>query len=221
MFTKVRKTMIAGIASGLVLISGTPAFAYTVEKGDTLTEIAEEHDVSLHALSEANPQIKDVDLIFIGEEVNTNTDTKVETKPEVKKEVKSEVKPEPTEPAPEANASQSEKALLAKLVEAEAKDETYTGKVAVAEVVLNRVESNNFPDTISNVVYQEGQFSPVSNGAINQPATQASKDAVAEALNGTSLVNGATFFWNPAIASNRWLESKQTVKVIGGHEFKK
>lgn len=111
--------------------------------------------------------------------------------------------------------------LLAKLVTAEAKGESLNGKIAVAEVVLNRVESSKFPDTLKGVIYQGNQFSPVSNGAINNVPTSDAKEAVRIAMQGTNKTGGALFFYNDSIVSQSWLESKQTTTRIGNHVFKK
>jgi N-acetylmuramoyl-L-alanine amidase len=121
----------------------------------------------------------------------------------------------------EEQKRQEEYNLFARLVEAEAKGESYKGKVAVAEVVLNRVESEQFPDTITEVIYQKGQFSPVSNGSINNNPSEDSKKAVQEALKGTNLTYGALYFWYPEISTSRWLETRQTTVKIGVHEFKR
>jgi len=85
-----------------------------------------------------------------------------------------------------ASISEKEKDLLARLVSVEAKGEPYAGKVAVATVVLNRVAHNDFPDTVTDVIYQKTShgsyaFTPVQNGMINQSADAESKKAVNEA----------------------------------------
>ncbi|WP_082234500.1 cell wall hydrolase [Halobacillus massiliensis] len=117
--------------------------------------------------------------------------------------------------------SEYEKDLLARLVEAEAQGENYSGKVAVATVVLNRVDSDIFPDTIHNVINDGIQFSPVLNGSINNPASEESKRAVNEALAYQGLDNGSLFFYNPDKAQSDYLESKEVITVIGNHVFMK
>ncbi|GLO65107.1 cell wall hydrolase [Oceanobacillus kimchii] len=115
----------------------------------------------------------------------------------------------------------NERDLLERLVHAEAKGEPYEGKVAVAVVVLNRVDSNQFPDTVSEVIHQDKQFTPVSNGKINKPAGDSSKEAVEEALHtDRSLVTESLYFYNPKTATSRWLDDKVTTEVIGKHVFK-
>lgn len=114
-----------------------------------------------------------------------------------------------------------EKRLLAQLVTAEAKGEPYAGQVAVALVVLNRVKSSQFPNTIHNVIYQTRQFEPVSNGTINKPATASAVRAVNEALAFRGQGKNSLFFYNPKIATSHWIASKQHTVTIGKHVFAK
>nr|WP_188376830.1 cell wall hydrolase [Halobacillus andaensis] len=116
-------------------------------------------------------------------------------------------------------ASEYEKDLLARLIEAEAEGESYEGKVAVATVVLNRVESDRFPDTIHNVIHDGYQFSPVLNGSINQPASEESKRAVNEAFAYQGYDQGSLFFYNPDKADSSYLESQEVTTIIGNHVF--
>lgn len=117
--------------------------------------------------------------------------------------------------------SKSEKDLLARLVEAEAKGEPYAGKVAVATVIFNRVDSPLFPNTVKEVIYQTGQFTPVKNGEINKPASSESIRAVNEAISFRGKGNGSLYFYNPKKTSNQWLRSKQVTVIIGNHVFAK
>lgn len=116
-------------------------------------------------------------------------------------------------------ASEAETDLLARLVEAEAKGESYAGKVAVATVVLNRVESDRFPDSLYGVIHDGYQFSPVLNGTINQPAGEESKRAVNEALAYQGYDRESVFFYNPAKADSSYLENQEVTTVIGNHVF--
>jgi N-acetylmuramoyl-L-alanine amidase len=112
--------------------------------------------------------------------------------------------------------------LLARLVRAEAQIEPFDGKVAVACVVLNRIESSQFPDTMESVIYEPRQFQPVSNGEINKPADEESIAAVKAALtHQRDLVGDSIFFYNPTIATSRWLDTRPTTVTIGQHVFKK
>lgn len=110
--------------------------------------------------------------------------------------------------------------LLARLVHSEARGEPYEGKIAVAEVVLNRMESNEFPDSMRAVIYQDGQFQVVSNGSIYNSPSETSVEAARQALDGTDHARGALFFYNYQIATNRWLDTLPTITVIGQHTFK-
>ncbi|WP_163528148.1 cell wall hydrolase [Halobacillus ihumii] len=111
------------------------------------------------------------------------------------------------------------KDLLARLVEAEAKGESYAGKVAVATVVLNRVTSDKYPDSIYGVIYDGYQFSPVLNGTINQPAGEESKRAVEEALGYQGYDHESLFFYNPDKATSEFLSNQEVTTVIGNHVF--
>lgn len=132
-------------------------------------------------------------------------------------------KKETVEPA--ISISAEEKDLFARLVEAEAKGESYEGKTAVAAVVLNRVDSSEFPDTITGVIKQvvgkSYAFSPVQNGEINKPASDEAKRAVEEALTRKDRLNDCIYFYNPDIATDDWIRSREVVKTIGNHAFAK
>ncbi len=111
--------------------------------------------------------------------------------------------------------------LLARLINGEARGETYEGQVAVGAVVLNRVKSPKFPNTISGVIYQKGQFSCVTDGQFNKPIDKDSTvyKAAKEAMSGADPSNGALYFYNPKTAKSKWLFSLKTVKTIGSHRF--
>lgn len=202
----------------LVFTGTTSVMAYDVKKGDTLYKIAVSHDMPLSQVVELNPQISNVNLIFVGETVRTNANEKQHVKP-VKKAALS---PSPSTQKSVKGFSQSELDLFARVVSAEARDESFKGKVAVAEVIINRINSSQFPDTVSSVVYQKGQFSVISNGSANKAPTKDSYTAIAEAVTSSSdITGGALFFYNPRLATSRWLDSKTTTLVLGGHSFKK
>jgi N-acetylmuramoyl-L-alanine amidase len=117
--------------------------------------------------------------------------------------------------------SEEEKALLARLVTAEAKGEPYEGKVAVATVVLNRVDHEMYPDSIKEVIYEKRQFQPVDNGMINKPATEEAEQAVNEAIAKQGTGKGSLNFYNPKIVDSEWHESKTLTAEIGNHVFTK
>lgn len=104
--------------------------------------------------------------------------------------------------------------LLARLVRAEAGGESYSAQVAVAAVVINRVKSSKFPNTINAVINSNNQFTPVQNGQINKPATATNKKAVQEALYGKDPSNGALFFYDTSCTS-KWLLAKPVKAKIG------
>lgn len=115
--------------------------------------------------------------------------------------------------------SSSDIYLLAKVIAAEARGESYTGQVAVGAVVLNRVKSSSFPDTVSSVVYQSGAFSAVtdSNWSVSPDAT--AKKAAQDAINGWDPSGGALYYYNPAKTSNKWIRSRAVITTIGSHVF--
>ncbi|KKI93153.1 hypothetical protein WQ54_04640 [Bacillus sp. SA1-12] len=134
-------------------------------------------------------------------------------------------KKEPEQKQPAVTLSNEEKDLFARLVEAEAKGESYEGKVAVAIVVLNRVESPNFPNTVTEVINQvvggTYAFSPVQNGEISKPASAESRRAVDDALTSKDHLNNSIYFYNPDIATDNWIRTRDIVKTIGHHVFAK
>ena len=109
--------------------------------------------------------------------------------------------------------------LLSKLVYAEARGETYKGKVAVAAVVLNRVASASFPNTISGVIYQSGAFTCVNNGSINNTPDSECIRAAREALNGWDPTGGCLYYYNPKTAVDDWIRTRTIKTVIGNHSF--
>ncbi|MDD4797601.1 MAG: spore cortex-lytic enzyme [Eubacteriales bacterium] len=109
--------------------------------------------------------------------------------------------------------------LLAKVVHGEARGEPYVGKVGVAAVVLNRIESSHFPNTIAGVVYQPGAFTAVSDGQINLAPDEESLRAARDAINGWDPTGNAIYYYNPAVATSSWIYSRTVVAVIGRHRF--
>lgn len=109
--------------------------------------------------------------------------------------------------------------LLARCIYGEARGESYTGQVAVGAVVLNRVESSQFPNTISGVIYQKGAFTAVDDGQINLTPDQTAINAARDAMNGWDPTYGCLYYYNPATATSSWIFSRQTVTTIGRHVF--
>ncbi|WP_418791169.1 spore cortex-lytic enzyme [Phosphitispora sp. TUW77] len=111
--------------------------------------------------------------------------------------------------------------LLARVVNGEAANELYLGKVAVAAVVLNRVESDQFPNSMAGVIYQPYAFESISNGIANAQPSQDSVKAAQDAMNGWDPTQGALFFWNPAKQVSSWIWSRPIITTIGAHVFAK
>ena len=109
--------------------------------------------------------------------------------------------------------------LLAKLIHAEARGETYQGQVAVGAVVLNRVRSSSFPNTISGVIYQKYAFTCVADGQINLEPGETAKKAAKDAMNGWDPSYGALYYYNPKVATSGWIFTRQTTVIIGNHTF--
>ena len=109
--------------------------------------------------------------------------------------------------------------LLARLVYGEARGEPYKGQVAVAAVVLNRVKSSKFPNSVSGVIYQSGAFSVVSDGQINLTPDETAIKAARDAMNGYDPTNGCLYYYNPAKTTNKWMLSKPVPLRIGNHAF--
>ena len=118
-----------------------------------------------------------------------------------------------------SSVSSSNLNLLSRLVYGEARGEPYTGQVAVAAVVLNRVNSSKFPNTISGVIYQSGAFTAVSDGQINLSPNSTATKAAQDALNGWDPSYGAIYYFNPSTATNKWIWSRPVTVTIGKHRF--
>lgn len=117
------------------------------------------------------------------------------------------------------SVSSSDLNLLAKAVYAEARGEVYQGQVAIAAVILNRVKSSSFPNTIAGVIYQPGAFTAVSDGQINLTPNDTARKAAQDALNGWDPTYGCIYYFNPNTATNAWIWSRPHVITIGKHRF--
>lgn len=115
--------------------------------------------------------------------------------------------------------SSSDLYLLAKVIYAEGRGESFTGQVAIGAVVLNRVKSSSFPNTIAGVIYQKGAFTAVSDGQINLEPDATATRAAQDAMNGWDPTYGCLYYYNPAVATSSWIFSRQTVTIIGKHVF--
>ena len=197
---KLKKIM---IATGLILsmsavtLTGTTEAATThkVQSGETYWKIGAKYGVTVNSLLNANN--KTSSLLYAGSYIVI----------------------------PNSTITAAEKDLMARLVRAEAVGEPYAGKVAVATVILNRIASRDFPNTVNGVVYEKSNgyyaFTPVKNGTINQAADATSKRAVNEALAFRGQGNGSLFFYNPKTAVSKWIYSRPVTVTIGNHRFAK
>jgi N-acetylmuramoyl-L-alanine amidase len=192
------------ITTGLILsmsaftLNGTTEAATTthkVQSGETYWKIAAKYGVTVNSLLKANN--KTSNLLYAGSNLVI----------------------------PNSSITEAEKNLMARLVHAEAVGEPYAGKVAVATVILNRVASSDFPNTVNGVVYEKSNgyfaFTPVQNGTIKQAADPASKKAVNEALAFRGQGNGSLFFYNPKTSVSKWIYSRPVTVTIGNHRFAK
>lgn len=117
------------------------------------------------------------------------------------------------------SSSSSDYTLLARLISAEARGESYLGQVAVGAVVLNRVEHPSFPDTVSGVIYQKGAFSCLNDGQFYEPVSDSAYSAARDALNGVDPSGGAIYYYNPKKSTNKWILGRKIITTIGEHVF--
>lgn len=118
-----------------------------------------------------------------------------------------------------SSQSSSDLYLLAKCVHAEARGEPYAGQVGVAAVILNRVKSSKFPNSIAGVIYQPWAFTSVADGQINYEPDTTAYNAARDAMNGWDPTYGCLFFYNPSTSTSSWIYNRQVVTTIGDHVF--
>ncbi|MBQ7349022.1 MAG: spore cortex-lytic enzyme [Clostridia bacterium] len=118
-----------------------------------------------------------------------------------------------------SNYSDSDLMLLARLIYGEARGESYVGQVAVGAVVMNRIKSSSFPNTMAGVIYQSYAFTAVDDGQINLTPNATAKKAAQDAMNGWDPTYGALYYYNPATATSAWIFSRKTTVTIGNHVF--
>ena len=109
--------------------------------------------------------------------------------------------------------------LLSRVIYGEARGEPYTGQVAVGAVVMNRIKSSSFPNTLSGVVYQSGAFDAVKDGQVNLTPDSTARKAAQDAMNGWDPSYGAIYYFNPSTATNKWIWSRPMTLTIGKHRF--
>lgn len=108
---------------------------------------------------------------------------------------------------------------MANAVYGEARGEPYIGQVAVAAVILNRLQHPSFPDTVAGVIFQPGAFTAVADGQIWLTPNETARKAVLDAINGWDPSGGAIYYFNPATATSAWIWSRPQIKRIGQHIF--
>ncbi len=116
-------------------------------------------------------------------------------------------------------ASDANVSLLARIISAEGRGETYIGQVAIGAVICNRIEHPSFPDTLSGVIYQNGAFTALVDGQFNEPISDSAYSAARDALSGWDPSGGAIYYYNPDKTSNSFIHSRPVIKVIGNHRF--
>ena len=111
--------------------------------------------------------------------------------------------------------------LLARIIHAEARGEPFSGQVAVGAVIINRVNSSDFPNTIHDVIFQAGQFCTVDDGQVHLQPNQTAIRAAQRVAQGEDPSNGALFFYNPYKSDSRFMRTRATTTIIGDHVFAK
>ncbi|HHT62535.1 MAG: LysM peptidoglycan-binding domain-containing protein [Bacillota bacterium] len=198
------------IYPGQVLKVPSAGFNYVVKKGDTLYLLAKKFGVTVASIKSINGLKSD--YLYVGQNLYIRTGTSGNTNSRTYSSASRGA----------SSYSRSEVMLLARLINGEARGESYTGQVAVGAVVLNRVDSPLFPNTISGVIYQPNEFSVVNDGQINLTPSQTAIKAAEDAMNGWDPSNGALYYWNPAKSpNNKFLNSRPIVARIGNHVFAK
>ncbi|SFP40725.1 spore cortex-lytic enzyme [Salibacterium halotolerans] len=117
--------------------------------------------------------------------------------------------------------SENEIQIMSNAVYGEARGEPYVGQVAVAAVIINRMESPAFPNTASGVIFEPRAFTAVADGQIYMEPNEEARKAVLDAINGQDPSGGAIYYYNPVTATSDWIFSRETIKTIGKHKFSK
>ena len=182
--------------------SATAKNTYLVQSGDSLFFIAQKFGISVEQLKRANDLSSTT--LYPGQRLAIST-----------------AQASTPALASRGGFSWRDVDLLARIVNGEARGESYMGQVAVAAVILNRVKNPNFPKTIAGVIYQPYAFTAVSDGQINAALTTTAQKAAKAALDGWDPSQGAIYYWNPATATNKWVWSRQITVKIGNHVFAK
>jgi len=180
----------------------TIPLVYQVRPGESWYLIAQKFGVSVARLKTVNEQKSD--LLLAGQKISIPVAASSGTSSPSRGYI---------------SYSREEATLLARLINGEARGEPYIGQVAVGAVVLNRVKSSLFPNTISAVIFQAGAFTAVQDGQIWLNPTDSALKAAADALGGWDPTGGALYYYNPATATNNWIRTRTIVARIGNHVF--
>lgn len=194
------------------------AISYTVQKGDTLYKIGQKYGVTDKEIKALNGLTSN--MIYPGQVLlipNKGTSGSSASN----KASRSGNSAERRQEIAQGKISAEEYELMAKLVYGEARGEPYEGQVAVAAVILNRVKSPLFPNTIKEAIFQPGAFSAITDGQAYLTPDKTAYKAVNDALNGWDPSGGALYYWNPAKATSKWIWSRPIIKQIGNHVFAK
>ena len=202
---KLKNRIITGLIAVTLLCSGVVAFAspamawtYRIEKGDSLFKLAKKFGTKVNTLQNTNGLQSD--LILAGETLWI---------------------PDTMAKPMQNSRGQNDLYLLARLISGEARGESYQGQVAVGAVIMNRINSGDFPNTIAGNVFKKGEFESVSNGQIWETVTESALKAAKTAISGADPTGGALYFYNPAKVRSKtnWIWSRQVIGQIGSHVF--
>lgn len=201
------KTTLLALSLALVSSSSVYATSYRVKSGDSLYKISKAYNTTTNVLMKNNALSKDT--IYPKQLLDVPTNSKG-----------GQAKPQSSSPV--INHSNSDVDLLARLITAESSGESPDAMLSVGAVVVNRVQSSKFPNSITGVINEKSdgyfQFTPVQNGMIKKVASKAAITAASKALNGTDPTKGALYFFDNTV-SNKWLTSKPVATSIGKLTF--
>jgi len=184
----------------LQISTNNKAKVYKVQPGDTLTGIAEKFIVSAESImgvQGSNEQLH-VGQVLVIPMSNNNKGIPA---------------------SGDFMNAKTDLEMMARAIYAEARGETYEGQVAVGGVIMNRLENSAFPDTIREIILQPRAFTAVDDGQINLTPDSEAYKAAKDALNGVDPSVGALYYWNPDVATSKWIWTRPIITQIGSHVF--